>query len=793
MKNILLPTKLLTTFTATALAVSQSFIVHAAPSTETKVEDTIEVLTVTAEKTGNSLNPSKESLSGIFGEGISIADTPRSVTAISAAAIEQYNIVSLDDIIKVAPNTFASSGFGTSSLPSIRGQLGELFQDGIRRQAGNNGFGIPLSFNSIDQIDVVRGPSPVLLGSTQRNGGFVNLQSKKASVEKNAGNVTLRAGRWDQYSAEVDYNSVIKEGESAIRVSAEILDHGSFYDFSEQKSENLFVAFTWQPNERTSWDLNLEYYNADFTDSAGFNRPTQQLIDDGLYITGQGVQANGSTVPGDGAVVSPTGLVEISRSRVFTNPDDINNAQTTIVRSNFSYLINDSLTLRNLTYYQYLDREEIAQNTFVEIIDGADTFENRIELDIAWNPDQITTVGLDVRYNNVLGFSQFTTEADSPVDLTGPISNRVITLTEDQQARLVEIRDGVFVSRGAQYDIDNDGVGDFNLSDTTDSVSVQTGLALQQRSQWTSKFSTIAGYRLDYYDVNARDPLAPEGFEAAEDNLYDTLQSFQLSATYAITNSINIYAAYADNEATSNSLGGGNVLGSDNKISPLNFATENDLYELGVKYAPNESNWYAEGAVFKQRRSLRNLDGSNTGVKTNGLELQAFYENDLYWVNAGFSYLDPEFDNSAAFQANRVVTDAFDNSRPDIIEGTGVVGEGFFAAFEPSNNQVQGIPEQIVTLNTGFNVTDAIQVGASALYTKSYPLDFLQTVFIRDQVNFDLNANYQVNDSLKLRVDITNVTDEENFQPIFEGGFFGATLVLPNLPRHTRFTVEYSF
>ena len=785
---------LTTTISATALAITQSFSASAAQESKvTEVTDNIEVLVVTASKINDTLNPSTQSLSGIFGEGISIADTPRSVTSISAAAIEQYNIVTLEDIVKVAPNTFASSGFGTGSLPSIRGQLGELFQDGVRRQAGNNGFGIPLSFNSIDQIDVVKGPSPVLLGSTQRNGGFVNLQTKKASVKQNAGNVTLRAGRWDQYSAEVDYNAVIKEGESAIRVSAEILDHGSFYDFSEQKSENLFVAFAWQPNERTSWDLSLEYYDVDFTDSAGFNRPTQQLIDDGLYITGQGVQANGSTVAGDGAVVSPTGVVEISRSRVFTNPDDINNAQTTIARSNFSYLINDSLTLRNITYYQYLDREEIAQNSFVEIIDGADTFENRIELDVNWNADQITTVALDVRYNNVLGFSQFTTEADSPVDLTGPLSNRVITLTDEQQARLVEIREGVFVSPGAQTDIDNDGIGDFNLSDTTDSISVQTGLALQQRSQWTPKFSTIAGYRLDYYDVNARDPLAPEGFEAAEDNFYDTLQSFQLSATYAINDSLNIYAAYADNEATSNSLGGGTALGSDNQINELNFATENDLYELGVKYAPSESNWYAEGSVFKQRRSLRNRDGSNTGVITKGLELQAFYENDNYWVNAGYSYLDPEFDNSAAFQANRVVTDAFDNSRPDIIEGTGVVGEGFFTAFDPSDSQVQGIPEQIVSVNTGLNITEAFQIGASALYTKSYPLDFLQTVFIRDQINVDLNANYQINENLKVRVDITNVTDEENFQPIFEGGFFGATLVLPNLPRHTRFTVEYSF
>ena len=164
------------------------------------------------------------------------------------------------------------------------------------------------------------------------------------------------------------------------------------------------------------------------------------------------------------------------------------------------------------------------------------------------------------------------------------------------------------------------------------STTWQTGLALQQRSNWTDKFSTIAGVRIDYYDVEARDPLAPEGVQAASDTYSDTLSSYQLSAVYKLTSDINLYAAYAENDATSNSMGGGTVLGGGNEINPLNFATENTLYELGVKYAPS-SNWYAEASVFDQTRSLRNRDGSNSGVKTQGAELQLFNQNDDVWVN----------------------------------------------------------------------------------------------------------------------------------------------------------------
>lgn len=752
----------------------------------------IEVVEVKGNKQSlGTLNPSDNALKGIFGDSLSAAETPRSVTSLSADAIEQLNIDDLHDIVKAAPNAYSPSGFGVPSLPSIRGQLGELFQDGIRRQAGNNGFGLPVSFNSVEQIDVVKGPSPILFGSTQRNGGFVNLQTKVAPVNGQKGKVTLRAGRWDQYSTQIDFGTAIEEGKSGIRISAEYLDHDSFYDFAERESKNLFVAYRTTPSDNVVWDISAEYYDTDYPDNAGINRPTQDLIDNGIYITGQGVQANGSTVPGAGAIISPTGEVVIPRSRVFTNPDDINSAETTVLRSNLEYHFDDMITLRNISYYQYLEREEIAQNSFVEIIDGADTFENRTEIDVRWNDTQTTTFGLALRYNDVLGYSQFTTEADNPIDLTGPLSNRVIPLTDAQKARLVELRPGVFVSPGAQYDLDGDGAGDFNLSDTTDSTTWQTGLALQQRSQWTDKLSTIAGVRVDYYDVEARDPLAPEGVEAASDTFNDTLTSYQLSAVYKLTQAVNVYAAFSENDATSNSMGGGTVLGGDNQINPLNFATENTLYEVGVKYAPSNT-WYAEASVFDQTRSLRNRDGSNSGIKTQGAELQVFYQADDIWVNAAYSYLDARFDDSAAFQGTSQVADAFDNSRPDIIEGTGV-GSPSFTAFAPSDSRVQGIPPQIASLNVGWQATADLRFGASALYTKSFPLDFLQTVMIRDQYSIDLSADYFVTNALRLRVDVINVTDEENWQPLFEGGYFGATLVMPNVPRHAQLTAQYVF
>ena len=732
--------------------------------------------------------PGGEQINDAFGDGLSSADIARSLTPVSGWLLQEAAVEDLRDLQRVAPNTYSATGFGAPSLPTLRGQLGELFELGMRRQVGNNGLGIPLSFNAVGQVDVVRGMPPVMLGATQRTGGFVNLQPKRPSLSESSGAVTLRAGEWDRYRTQLDYSQLLDEERSAVRISYEHRDEGSFYDYSGFDSDNLFLAYRLKPTAESEWNLSLEYYDVAWTDNAGINRPTQQLIDDGVYIQGQGVQPGGSRVPGAGAVISPTGAVKIDRSNVYTDPLDINGADTLLLHSVYRLQLSDAVEFVNRTTYEHLEREEIAQNSFVEIIDGADTFENRSEWIIG---DTIAGVGF--RYNDVLGYSQFTTEADLPVDLTGPLQNRRIPLTDAQKARLVELRPGVFVSPGGQYDLDGDGSGDFNLSDTTDSTSLQSGLFLQHRQDLSDSLWLTAGARGDWYDVEARDPLAPAGVQRAEDSHSAFLKSGSASLHFRPLDSLTTYATAAYQESTSNSLAGGNVLSGDNQINPLNFATENALYEVGVKYQPEGGSWYADAALFDQTRSLRNRDGSNSGIRTRGLELQFFYQGEHLWANMGASYLDAHFDDSAAFQDVSQVADAFDSSRPDIIEGTGV-GAPSFTAFPAANTRLQGIPEWSASATGGYRFNDAWSVGGSAVLTGSYPLDYLQTVEIPAQYTLNANLQYRFNsERTAVRLDIFNLTDEENWAPVFEGGYFGATLVFPELPRFADLSVTHSF
>ena len=90
-------------------------------------------------------------------------------------------------------------------------------------------------------------------------------------------------------------------------------------------------------------------------------------------------------------------------------------------------------------------------------------------------------------------------------------------------------------------------------------------------------------------------------------------------------------------------------------------------------------------------------------------------------------------------------------------------------------------------------MTEQWSIGGDLSYTKHFPLDFLQTVFIRDQHTLNLHTQYRVTPALTARLDVFNVTDQDNWSPVFEGGYFGATLAFPSQPLHAQLSVRYAF
>ena len=102
-----------------------------------------------------SILPSEPS-DGAFGLDLTLLETPRSVTEVSADLIKSYGLRSVDDLVRLTPGAFTSSFFGIRGAMDIRGAAADNYFRGFRRIAN------PGAFNTIvrgaESLEVLRGP-----------------------------------------------------------------------------------------------------------------------------------------------------------------------------------------------------------------------------------------------------------------------------------------------------------------------------------------------------------------------------------------------------------------------------------------------------------------------------------------------------------------------------------------------------------------------------------------------------------------------------------------------------------
>jgi outer membrane receptor protein involved in Fe transport len=791
--------------------------------TDVKASDNIEHVDVYGVRETNVL-PVTHSGDVLFGTPRSLLDTTRQATVINSELLDTLHISEMKDLSLASSNTYSPNTFGASSLPTIRGDLGEIFQNGLRRMGGNNGFGFPTSFNSLESLEVIKGPPPVPLGPTQRVGGFINMVTKKPFFDQYRGEFSLGTGGFqggDTFARKhynLDVGGPLSTDALAHRLSIEVVRDKEFYDYAETQSEDIYWALGYRPSDDLKMDFNVEYFSTKFDDIAGFNRPTQALIDHGTYITGVPTNGN-SAYPGLNAVVdgknviSPTGTVKLDRNHILNHPGDASKANDLLLQFAVEKKLNEGMSLTNRTLYQDLSKNEVETNSFVEVIDIDKVFQNRTDLAFDFSTGTIqhnSVLGLDLRYQRVKGVSQFDTEADDPIDLTAPIDSRRIPINDlrFQSPALNAVRAHLvysnslhaYVSPGANYDINGDGAGDFYTSDSTDSDAMQYGLFVQDDIHFSSQWLLLLGARGDFYDVTARDAMPPQAvldnptIKRAEVSASEFVPSANASLTFKPKETSSIYLNYNTTKAPINSLGGGYTLSSDpstntHSISKSTFKTDSELIELGTKTWWLDKKLWMSTAVFNQTRSLRNRDGSVSGIKTKGAEYELTYQpTPTFYTNVNLSYLDTRFDNSVAYQGTKTVADAFDNSRPDIIAGTGGGGPNF-TAFPASRNTVPGIPKILASTTTSYTSSSGFGGYLGLLFNDKYRLDYLNTVHINAQYTLNGGLFYRAA-SWEVKLDVFNITNQENFTTNFNG-YFGGSLVFPEEPLSYLLTLKY--
>ncbi|HBU86792.1 MAG TPA: TonB-dependent receptor, partial [Acinetobacter sp.] len=242
----------------------------------------------------------KRKVTSIYGTDSSVLDTPRVVSQVSEQQFREDVIRSADDLVKYAPSITRGGGQNANFAPQIRGQNSEVFQDSQRIYSTRH----PTNLNAYEGADIVAGPTGVIFAPTSGSGGYINYLTKKPNFNKAetnisgmVGSIYSGKGAEPNFSVSIDHTAPISK-ELAFRVSATAQKTDDYYDNVKNNFNAFYGALAWRPNDRLRVDWNISYDDYyDFNVTHGWNRASQQSVDNGLYYKGRAtpIIQNGST------------------------------------------------------------------------------------------------------------------------------------------------------------------------------------------------------------------------------------------------------------------------------------------------------------------------------------------------------------------------------------------------------------------------------------------------------------------------------------------------------------------
>ena len=198
-------------------------------SSASSADDTVEITGVLPEE---DIMPTNRPSNSVYGTDLPVQDTPRNATIISREQLSAVDIQDPRDFSKLSSDSFTQLNFGAPANPSIRGQTGDVFVNGIRRGLTSNGNGFPLDFNSVESVDIIKGPANSVYGASQYVGGYVDEITKQPYFDKLQGKIGTTVGEYQVYRWNADFGGPLIKDQLAFRISYTGQDSGSYYDYS---------------------------------------------------------------------------------------------------------------------------------------------------------------------------------------------------------------------------------------------------------------------------------------------------------------------------------------------------------------------------------------------------------------------------------------------------------------------------------------------------------------------------------------------------------------------------------
>ncbi len=230
-----------------------------------------------------------------------LIETPRSASLVSATTIQRYGIQTINDFVAVSPNSYTASFYGVPGELDVRGTLAENYFLGFKLVENRGTYTTPIGDAS--QIDVVRGPPSPIYGPG-KVGGFLNFipkSEKSEGLTQPTGEIDITGGSYGKANVNLQFGAPTNIGiaEGGIYAYGEYDTGGSFYKGIDPTHELGSVSVNYNLPDNWSFTADTMILSADGdVQTPGWNRLTQQLVDNRTYITGQNTSLSAS--PGVG-------------------------------------------------------------------------------------------------------------------------------------------------------------------------------------------------------------------------------------------------------------------------------------------------------------------------------------------------------------------------------------------------------------------------------------------------------------------------------------------------------------
>jgi len=760
-----------------------------------------------------------DDVGSIFGFDKTLVETPRSASTVSREQIERFGITEIYDLVSQSPGVFTNSFFGVGGALDIRGTPGEVYFRGVRRLDNSGNYPTPIAAS--DRIDIVRGPASPIYGPS-KTGGYMNFipLSARAAGGKYLGTVegefSYTTGSWARnvLSAQVRGPGKIGGQEFGFSLYGQVEDSGSYYRNMDTSQTVLQAAFDADIASNLRVEFGGMYHKYNGQQNGGWNRLTQDLVDNGNYVTGaakpldtsgdgqisheEAAAANGgfglnpfgsafcSTPPFSNPFnsglnagclattysdmgLTGVGTTKLSRKNTLTAEDD---KLDNIARTGYLDLIFDGgndLEIKNQLFYDGYAHDSENQYGFSQFHNSY-VIEDRIVVSKKFKNEAGTfsfQISPSIRYTNFEHADDFNYEYFNRVDLSvgyNALSDRL--LSTECNCNYTSANVGHYTDYGLA------GLADFDFDFGLD---------------------VTLGARYDHIEVTTADIAAiledPSGAGSAKTSKGGW--SWSASANYELPFGIIPYVTISRQSTVV--AGQGAEITTADALSGA-FISASKLYEGGVKGSFLDSRLYAALSVYKQTRVDRNAQAivTNQAVETKGIEAEIRWSVDRHFLISA-NYTKTKVENLTAIGDGVLFSffgaEDLKGINPALFWGGQPIGLVPIPNRDASRRA--GIPEDLYSATATYSFDNGLAFAGSISRVPAVFSGQSQVVKLPSYTLVDLSASFKTGPWL-FRAVVKNATNASYFRANFTE-LFGATIALPERPRNWQASVVYKF